>query len=144
MNKYLLYNVPAKAICFIFKVELATLGHYQFKMTNLYSSLRHSQTRLIPSEIYKITEIETGRVYIGQSTDVRTRWSNHLKTIVGTDGGAARTRFHDYVAKVGIDKFTFELLEDCPKEQLNEREKFFIEFYHANDWGFNSTAGNKG
>ena len=94
--------------------------------------------------IYKITEIETGRVYIGQSTDVRTRWSNHLKTIVGTDGGAARTRFHDYVAKVGIDKFTFELLEDCPKEQLNEREKFFIEFYHANDWGFNSTAGNKG
>lgn len=93
--------------------------------------------------IYKITEIETGKVYIGQSTDIRTRWSNHLKTIVGTDGGAAHTRFHDYVAKAGISNFTFELVEECPKDQLNEREKFYIELYRANDWGFNSTSGNK-
>jgi hypothetical protein len=93
--------------------------------------------------IYKITESDTGRVYIGQSTDIRTRWSNHLKTIIGTDGGAARTRFHDYVAEKGIEYFTFELVEECAKDQLNEREKFYIELYRANDWGFNSTGGNK-
>lgn len=93
--------------------------------------------------IYKITESDTGRVYIGQSTDIRTRWSNHLKTIIGTDGGAARTRFHDYVAEKGIEYFTFELIEECAKDQLNEREKFYIELYRANDWGFNSTGGNK-
>lgn len=39
--------------------------------------------------------------------------------------------------------FTFELLEECPKEKLNEREKFWIDFYQSDKLGMNSTKGNK-
>lgn len=92
--------------------------------------------------IYKITETSSGRAYIGQSTDVRTRWANHLKTALGVDGGAAHARFHDALGQIGIENFTFELLEDCPKEKLNEREKFYISFYQTTDYGWNSTRGN--
>jgi len=43
----------------------------------------------------------------------------------------------------GIWNFTFELLEECSREQLNEKEAFWIEMYQAYDLGFNSTKGNK-
>lgn len=92
--------------------------------------------------IYKITESSTGRAYIGQSSDVRNRWANHLKTALGVDGGAAHTRFHDALSDIGLENFTFELLEDCPKDKLNEREKYYINFYQSNDFGWNSTKGN--
>lgn len=92
--------------------------------------------------IYKITEVSSGRAYIGQSTDIRTRWANHLKTALGVDGGAAHARFHDALGEIGIENFTFEILEDCGKDKLNEREKFYINFYQSNDFGWNSTKGN--
>lgn len=92
--------------------------------------------------IYKITENSTGRAYIGQSSDIRNRWANHLKTALGVDGGAAHTRFHDALGDIGLENFTFELLEDCPKDKLNEREKYYINFYQSNDFGWNSTKGN--
>lgn len=92
--------------------------------------------------IYKITESATGHAYIGQSSDIRNRWANHLKTALGVEGGAARTRFHDALGDIGIENFTFEMLEECPKDKLNEREKYYINFYQSNDFGWNSTKGN--
>jgi hypothetical protein len=43
----------------------------------------------------------------------------------------------------GLWNFTFELLEECPREQLNEKEKFYINLYDSYSYGFNSTIGNK-
>lgn len=43
----------------------------------------------------------------------------------------------------GLQNFAFEILEECPKQQLNEKEKFFIELYQAKDFGYNATGGNK-
>lgn len=42
----------------------------------------------------------------------------------------------------GVWNFTFELLEICPREQLNEKEKFWIESYQSHLYGFNTTKGN--
>lgn len=92
--------------------------------------------------IYKITDTESGRAYIGQSSDIRNRWANHLKTALGVDGGAAHARFHDALGDIGIENFTFEVLEDCGKDKLNEREKYYINFYQTTDYGWNSTKGN--
>lgn len=39
--------------------------------------------------------------------------------------------------------FTFELLEECSKDKLNEREKFWIDFYQSDKIGMNSKGGNK-
>lgn len=91
--------------------------------------------------IYKITHIPTKKCYIGQAVDVRIRWANHIKTALHVDGGAAHARFHDALEELGLENFTWELLEKCPKEKLNEREKFYIEFYQSNDWGWNSNKG---
>lgn len=92
------------------------------------------------SGIYKITNIKDGKIYIGQSTDIKTRWSNHIKAALKIDS-IAHSRVHDAMGEEGIWNFTFELLEQCPKERLNEREKYYIEFYQSNVYGYNKTVG---
>ena len=92
------------------------------------------------SGIYKITNIKDGKIYIGQSTDIKTRWSNHIKAALKIDS-IAHSRVHDAMGEEGIWNFTFELLEQCPKEKLNEREKYYIEFYQSNTYGYNKTVG---
>ena len=39
--------------------------------------------------------------------------------------------------------WTFELLEECSKDKLNKREKFWIDFYQSDKTGLNSKGGNK-
>ena len=80
------------------------------------------------SGIYKITYIKTGEAYIGKSTNISTRWQNHIKTACGLEG-AARTTFHNRLEQDGIWNYTFEILEEVPKNKLSEREKFYIELY---------------
>jgi len=41
----------------------------------------------------------------------------------------------------GIWNFTFELIEECSKEQLNEREKYYINFFSTEKLGYNQKAG---
>ena len=43
----------------------------------------------------------------------------------------------------GVWNFTFELLEECPRDKLNEKERFWIEMYQSNKVGMNLTKGNK-
>lgn len=44
-------------------------------------------------------------------------------------------------AEYGLDSFSFELLLECKPEELNEKEKYFIELYNSDAIGYN---GNKG
>lgn len=46
-------------------------------------------------------------------------------------------------AKYGADKHSFEILEECPKEKLNERERYYIEKYDTFETkhGLNLTKG---
>ena len=80
------------------------------------------------SGIYKITYIKTGEAYIGKTTNISTRWQNHIKTACGLEG-AARSTFHNRLEQDGIWNYTFEILEEVPKDKLSEREKFYIELY---------------
>ena len=43
----------------------------------------------------------------------------------------------------GIENFTFEFLEEVPKEKLSEREAFYIDLYDTKTNGFNVKNGNK-
>ena len=91
------------------------------------------------SGIYKITYIKTGEAYIGRTTDIQTRWQNHIKTACGLEG-AAHTTFHTRLEKDGIWNYTFEILEEVPKDKLGEREKFYIDLY-GTDTQLNSKKG---
>lgn len=83
-----------------------------------------------PSGIYKITNLKTGEAYIGKSTNIATRWQNHIKTACGLDG-AARSTFHNRLEKDGIWNYSFEILEEVPKDNLASKEKFYIDLYQT-------------
>lgn len=92
--------------------------------------------------IYKITNQITDECYIGQSVDISKRWKDHAKCGLDIDRPQGNKLYQSMIED-GIWNFTFELLEECPREKLNEKEKFYIELYQSDKFGFNSTGGNK-
>ena len=92
--------------------------------------------------IYKITNIQTDQSYIGQSVDIYKRWCQHCKAGLGIDTPVGN-KLYKAIQEYGLENFTFQLLCQCQKKQLDEKEKYFIELYQANTFGYNSTIGNK-
>lgn len=92
------------------------------------------------SGIYKITCQETREIYIGKSTDVKNRWQQHCKTAFNC-GTIASSVLHRKMQQYGIENFTFELVEAVPKDQLSEREAFYIDFYQSKKVGLNERNG---
>ena len=92
--------------------------------------------------IYKITNLITGQCYIGQATDINQRWKQHCKYGLGIDTPSGN-KLYKAMKEYGLENFAFELIEECSKEQLNEKEKYFIELYDTKNFGYNSTGGNK-
>lgn len=43
--------------------------------------------------------------------------------------------------KLGLENFYIEILEECPKEKMNEREKYWISYYNSYKNGYNGTEG---
>lgn len=93
-----------------------------------------------PSGIYKITRLKTGEIYVGKSTDIKKRWTEHAKTAYGV-GTIAHSILHTTIKKDGIENFTFELLEEVSKDKLTEREKYWITFYGSKEYGMNMREG---
>lgn len=91
--------------------------------------------------VYKITD-SIGRIYIGKSTKVKTRWQAHCKEAIGI-GGVSHQEIHNALRERGWDDFSFELLEECSKEELSSREAFYINFYESSKMGYNMKGGNK-
>lgn len=82
--------------------------------------------------IYKITEIaDPTQFYVGKSNDIQRRFSEHkLKTYK-----QSRIPFDDYIKEKGINSFLYEVLKECSLEQLNEKERFWINKLNAkNSW----------
>ncbi len=92
--------------------------------------------------IYRITNIQTDECYIGQAVDVYKRWCQHCKAGLGIDTPAGN-KLYKAIQKYGLQNFTFELICECPKEQLNEKENYFIELYQSNLYGYNGNIGVK-
>ncbi len=93
--------------------------------------------------IYKITNVQTQEAYIGKSTNIKTRWINHLKTVIGLSG-AARSTLHNQMEKDGLWNYTFEVLEEVEKDHLSAREAYWINFYDTKNYGLNMKEGSYG
>ena len=93
-----------------------------------------------PSGIYKITRLKTGEIYIGKSTDIKARWQQHTKSVFHC-GTISHSILHTTMERDGIENFTWELLEEVPKDRLSEREKYWIEFYDSKNYGLNERVG---
>ena len=86
------------------------------------------------SGIYKITN-EDGKMYIGKSTCLKKRWTEHIKSSIEI-GGIASQLIHKAL-KSEWDNFTFEIIEKCDKADLSVRESYWINFYESNLHGYN-------
>lgn len=92
--------------------------------------------------IYKITNLTSSQVYIGQSVNIQDRIKQHIKCGLGIDA-PAMNKLYKAMQDDGIWNFSFELMEECPRDQLNEKERQWIEMYQSDKTGYNSTKGNK-
>lgn len=90
--------------------------------------------------IYRITNIDTQECYIGQGVDVGKRLTEHIKGTLGIQS-IADQKIHHAMADSGLQNWTFELLEECERDELNNREKFYISYYRSNEFGYNKTVG---
>ena len=92
--------------------------------------------------IYKITNQLTGQIYIGQSVNIADRFKQHIKCGLGIDASSTN-KLYNNMQEYGVWHFTFELLQKCLRDKLNEKERFWIEMYQSNKVGMNITRGNK-
>ena len=90
--------------------------------------------------IYKITYVPTGECYIGQAVDVNKRWQEHCKCGCGIDTPASN-KLYQAMQKYGIWNFSFELLDSCKKEELNEKEATYIKLFNSVNAGYNTSSG---
>lgn len=92
--------------------------------------------------IYKITNIKTKECYVGQAVSIKDRWNEHVKCGLGIDT-PANNKLYKSMQEFGLWNFSFEILEECPREQLNEKERYYIDLYQSYDFGYNSNKGVK-
>lgn len=83
--------------------------------------------------IYKITNKENGKIYIGQSNNIERRLKEHKQPKMLT--------IDDYITALGEDKFTFDILEECSLSELNDKELEYINLFHSDIDGYNIQHG---
>jgi group I intron endonuclease len=87
--------------------------------------------------IYAIQNCINGKIYIGQSINIERRWQQEKKL----------KRLNEHLLramkKYSIKNFSFYIIEECSKENLNKREAFYIKLYHSlnPEFGYNKTSG---
>lgn len=91
--------------------------------------------------IYLIKSIQTNEIYIGQSVNVNRRIGEHKRLL------KKQAHYNEYLQnhyiKYGIQDLSFEVIENCKIEDLDNREKYWINIYNANirKYGFNLDSG---
>ena len=93
--------------------------------------------------IYKIENKITHSVYIGQSIDIERRQYAHKCPSAWNDPTKDSYYYKLYSAfrTYGLDNFDFSIVEECPKELLNEKEIYWIQYYNSYYNGYNLTIG---
>jgi group I intron endonuclease len=77
--------------------------------------------------IYKITN-PNNKVYIGQSTNIENRFDVYIKY---TSKIKSQVKLYNSIKKYGPDSHTFEIIEICEINKLNERERYYQDFYNV-------------
>lgn len=86
--------------------------------------------------IYKITNKNNGKIYIGQSNNIERRFKQHQQK-----GAESRIPLDIAIKKYGKDNFTYEIIELCSLEELNEKQSYWIKYYNSIENGYNCSEG---
>lgn len=97
----------------------------------------------IRSGIYCIENISTNKKYIGQSVNIKYRWTKHMHEL------NSNSHYNDYLQKAwnkyGENDFKFYVLEYCTSNKLDEKEIYYINMYNTidRDFGYNLKSGGQ-
>ena len=92
--------------------------------------------------IYKITNDFNDLIYVGKTTEtVRSRFNRHCR-----DRKNSRTygSIDNLIQTIGREHFNVEEIEKVPRELLNKREQYWINYYDSFHNGYNRTLGGEG
>ena len=117
--------------------KLIWTQYFQKQMTELCDRVLGKKTIC---GIYKITNLLTEQCYIGQSVNISDRWKQHCKCGLGIEASATNVLYNS-MQRDKIWNFSFELLEECSRDLLNEKEAFWINMYQSNIYGLNTLKG---
>lgn len=117
--------------------------YYKTQLEELFKRLASESDPEGKGGIYKITNINDNRIYIGRTTNFITRWRMHAKCGTGADpkGAQATTRLYEAMRREGCENFTFEIIDACGSEDHAEREKYWISYYKSAEYGYNIQSG---
>lgn len=98
--------------------------------------------------IYLIRCKSENKVYIGQSNDIRKRYSSHLVSLRKNkhSNSYLQNAFNKYGEKDFVCEIIFEVKDDnLDQEKLYDLEIYYISLYHSNDrvYGYNIESGGK-
>lgn len=92
--------------------------------------------------IYKITNLINNKVYIGKTErSIEIRWREHRQNFFKLQDDMA---IHKAMYKYGPEAFEIDKIEECDNNIINERERYWIEYYNSFKKGYNSTIGGDG
>lgn len=78
-------------------------------------------------------------VYIGQAADIKNRWYTHIKKMVG-----AEVKGNEKIYEGTPDDYWWYVVEEVKdKSKLDEREKWWIDYYASDSVGLNKKGGNR-
>lgn len=85
--------------------------------------------------IYRLVlKEDEGVCYVGQAVNIKERWYQHIRKMLGVDnkGNEKLYKYND----PGL--FVWEVVEEVDSRgKLDERERYWIEFYGSKEWGLN-------
>ena len=85
------------------------------------------------SGIYKITNPK-GKIYIGKSTNLKIRQQDYK---YGRNSVQTQRKLWNSIQKYSWENHTFEIIENCPCNILNEREIYWGNYYDVRNVGLN-------
>lgn len=93
-------------------------------------------------KIYLISNNINSKVYIGQTIQtLKKRFNGHC--CYSKSDRSSNMYIKRAIHKYGKDKFHIYLIEECPIENLNDREKYWINYYNSYNEGYNLTLGGQ-
>ena len=92
--------------------------------------------------IYSITNTLNNKRYIGYSIDIQRRWTTHKRDL--QNNKHENSHLQNAYNKYGENAFEFEIIEECIKENIKEKEKYWIAFYNSKNEGYNMSEGGDG